>query len=60
MQILLLQNLEVMKKLLLELQEASSDLVNDIGDEMHKILVSTGNFEIRRVDMVGPKSWWRT
>lgn len=34
---------------------SSSDLVNDIGDEMHKILISTGNFEIRRVDMVGPK-----
>ena len=34
---------------------SSSDLANDIGDEMHKILDSTGNFEIRRVDMVGPK-----
>lgn len=34
---------------------SSSDLTNDIGDEMHKILDATGNFEIRRVDMVGPK-----
>ena len=34
---------------------SSSDLTNDISDEMHKILDSTGNFEIRRVDMVGPK-----
>ena len=33
----------------------SNDLANDIGDEMHKILASTGNFEVRRVDMVGPK-----
>ncbi len=33
----------------------SSNLANDIGDEMHKLLDSTGNFEIRRVDMVGAK-----
>ena len=34
---------------------SSSDLTNDIADEMHKILATTGNFEIRRVDMVGAK-----
>ena len=34
---------------------SSSDLTNDISDEMHKILDSTGNFEIRRIDMVGAK-----
>lgn len=34
---------------------SSSDLANDIGDEMHKILKSTGDFEVRRVDIVGPK-----
>ena len=33
----------------------STDTTNDIGDEMHKLLDPTGNFEIRRVDMVGPK-----
>ncbi len=33
----------------------SSNLATDIGDEMHKLLDSTGNFEVRRVDMVGPK-----
>lgn len=33
----------------------SSDLANDIGDEMHKLLDTTGKFEIRRVDIVGPK-----
>lgn len=33
----------------------SSNLATDIGDEMHKILDTTGNFEVRRVDMVGPK-----
>ncbi|MDO9208518.1 MAG: protein translocase subunit SecF [Sulfuricurvum sp.] len=30
-------------------------LDNDIGDTTAKILVGTGDFEIRRVDMVGPK-----
>ena len=34
---------------------SSSSLKNDIGDQMHKVLDSTGNFEVRRVDMVGPK-----
>ena len=34
---------------------SSSDISNDIGDEMHKILNVTGDFEIRRVDIVGPK-----
>lgn len=33
----------------------SSNLATDIGDQMHKILDTTGNFEVRRVDMVGPK-----
>ncbi len=30
-------------------------LANDIGDTTAKILAGTGDFEIRRVDMVGPK-----
>lgn len=34
---------------------SSSDLSNDIGDEMKTTLAPTGKFEIRRVDMVGPK-----
>lgn len=34
---------------------SSSDLSNDIGDEMKITLAPTGKFEIRRVDMVGPK-----
>ena len=33
----------------------SSSIANDISDNMHKILDSTGKFEVRRVDMVGPK-----
>ena len=34
---------------------SSSDVTNDISDEMNKILVPTGNFEIRKIDMVGSK-----
>ena len=34
---------------------SSSDLTNDIADEMHAILAPSGKFEIRRVDMVGAK-----
>jgi preprotein translocase subunit SecF len=34
---------------------STSDLTNDIADEMHTILAPSGKFEIRRVDMVGPK-----
>lgn len=34
---------------------SSSELTNDISDDMNKILVSTGNFEIRKIDMVGAK-----
>jgi preprotein translocase subunit SecF len=43
------------EEVVIRITGSSADLVNDIGDEMHKILVSTGNFEVRRVDMVGPK-----
>jgi len=34
---------------------SSSDITNDISDDMNKILVPTGNFEIRKIDMVGAK-----
>lgn len=34
---------------------SSSELTNDISDEMNKILVPTGKFEIRKIDMVGAK-----
>lgn len=43
------------EEVVIRITGTSSDLVNDIGDEMHKLLASTGNFEIRRVDMVGAK-----
>lgn len=42
-------------EIIIRITGSSSDLTNDISDEMHKILVSTGNFDIRRVDMVGAK-----
>jgi len=34
---------------------SSSDITNDIGDIMNQILVPTGDFEIRKIDMVGAK-----
>lgn len=34
---------------------SSSDLSHDISDDMNKILVPTGHFEIRKIDMVGSK-----
>ena len=43
------------EEVVIRITGSSSDLSNDISDEMSKILKSTGNFEIRRVDMVGPK-----
>lgn len=43
------------QEVVIRITGSSSNLANDIGDEMHKILDSTGKFEIRRVDMVGPK-----
>ncbi len=43
------------EEIVIRVKGTSSNLANDIGDEMHKILDSTGKFEIRRVDMVGPK-----
>uniref|UniRef100_UPI004047060A protein translocase subunit SecF n=1 Tax=Aliarcobacter sp. TaxID=2321116 RepID=UPI004047060A len=43
------------EEVVIRIKGSSSDLANDIGDEMHQILKATGDFEIRRVDMVGPK-----
>jgi preprotein translocase subunit SecF len=43
------------EEVVIRLTGTSSALATDIGDEMHKILDTTGNFEVRRVDMVGPK-----
>ncbi len=43
------------EEVVIRITGTSSNLATDIGDEMHKILDSTGKFEVRRVDMVGPK-----
>lgn len=42
-------------EIIIRITGSSSDLTNDISDEIHKILAETGNFDIRRVDMVGAK-----
>jgi preprotein translocase subunit SecF len=43
------------EEIVIRITNSSSNLANDIGDEMSKLLKSTGKFEIRRVDIVGPK-----
>lgn len=43
------------EEVIIRITGSSSDLTNDISDEMNKILVPTGKFEIRRIDMVGAK-----
>lgn len=43
------------EEVVIRLSGSSSDLATDISDEIHKVLKSTGNFEVRRVDIVGPK-----
>lgn len=43
------------EEIVIRITGSSSDIANDIGDEMHALLKSTGNFEVRRVDIVGPK-----
>jgi preprotein translocase subunit SecF len=42
-------------EVVIRIKGSSSDIANDIGDEMHKLLKVTGEFEVRRVDIVGPK-----
>ena len=43
------------EEVIIRITGSSSSITNDIGDEIHKILKPTGDFEIRRVDIVGPK-----
>jgi len=42
-------------EVIIKLASSSSSLSKDIADEIKEILKDTGDFEIRRVDMVGPK-----
>jgi len=43
------------EEVVIRITGSSSSIANDIGDEMHVLLKATGDFEIRRVDIVGPK-----
>ncbi|MEA1920716.1 MAG: protein translocase subunit SecF [Campylobacterota bacterium] len=43
------------EEVIIRLSGSSQNISNDVGDETLKALAGTGNFEIRRVDMVGPK-----
>jgi preprotein translocase subunit SecF len=42
-------------EVVLKIKTSSSSISSDIGDEVRALLKPTGEFEIRRVDMVGPK-----
>jgi len=42
-------------EVIIRMKNSSKDVKVDIGDVVTKQLAGTGNFEIRRVDMVGPK-----
>ncbi|MBT3281278.1 MAG: protein translocase subunit SecF [Campylobacteraceae bacterium] len=43
------------QEVILKIPTSTNSISVDIGDEIRGILKPTGNFEIRRVDMVGPK-----
>ena len=43
------------QEVVIRITSSSGSLATDIGDTMREVLKPTGNFEIRRVDMVGPK-----
>jgi len=42
-------------EVIIKLASSTNNLAKDIGDEIKNILKPTGEFKIRRVDMVGPK-----
>jgi len=43
------------EEVIIRIKTTSSSVTNDIGDEARVALQGTGDFEIRRVDIVGPK-----
>ncbi len=43
------------EEIIIKIPTSSTSLGKDIGDEVREILKPTGQYEIRRVDMVGPK-----
>ncbi len=42
-------------EIIIKVRTSSKKLGTDIGDEARQLLEGTGSFEVRRVDMVGPK-----
>jgi preprotein translocase subunit SecF len=42
-------------EVVIRIKGSSSSIANDVGDDIRAVLKTTGNFEVRRVDMVGPK-----
>ena len=43
------------EEVVIRVTTSSANISNDLGDEIRELLVNTGNYEIRRVDIVGPK-----
>ncbi|MDY0117065.1 MAG: protein translocase subunit SecF [Sulfurimonadaceae bacterium] len=43
------------QEVVIRMKTTTSDVVVDVGDITHQTLQGTGDFEIRRVDIVGPK-----
>ncbi len=43
------------EEVIIRLKSSSQNVESDVGDETMSALKGTGNYEIRRVDMVGPK-----
>lgn len=43
------------EEVVIKLGAVTSAMTSDVGDQMRELLKPTGNFEVRRVDMVGPK-----
>lgn len=43
------------KEIIIKFRSSSNSVTKDIGDEMKEILKPTGQYKIRRVDIVGPK-----
>ncbi len=43
------------EEIVIRVTTSSNSISNDLGDEIRKVLSETGKFEIRRVDIVGPK-----
>ncbi len=43
------------QEIIIKIKTVSSEVGDDVGDRINNVIASTGDFEIRRVDMVGPK-----